>query len=176
MWGFLTVKIQFYYSSVSYLPGRCAFLLWVSVGSWWWVTRKVASLMSTWADHLEVRLKARTVVQMYPKGHVLNKSVQNVPLCVVVQWEKLLEQVRGVKERERASCWSPWNVLMHTWYSHWLEIFILTWVLLIQERRRVVLGVWSTLPGDSCRKMDRHSRKIALCTEALMGVGPLCVS
>lgn len=32
--------------------------------------------------------KGETVAEMYPKGDVLNKSVQNVPLRVVAQREK----------------------------------------------------------------------------------------
>lgn len=32
--------------------------------------------------------KGETVAEMYPKRDVMNKSVQNVPLCVVAQQEK----------------------------------------------------------------------------------------
>ena len=53
------------------------------------MTWKVTLLMSACADRLEVRLEARAVAQMYQNGKALNKSVQNAPLHIAAQWDKL---------------------------------------------------------------------------------------
>ena len=66
--------------------------------------------------------KGETAAEMYPKGDVLNKSVQNVPVCVIAQWEKWWGQGREVKERECPIRAHGMFCNGDKWCSHWLEM------------------------------------------------------
>ena len=66
--------------------------------------------------------KGETAAEMYPKGDVLNKSVQNVPVCVIAQWEKWWGQGREVKERECPIRARGMFCNGDKWCSHWLEM------------------------------------------------------